>query len=161
MGSTVAIFSLVASALCALGWAAVANVRRAELVCAGVVLAVVLTTVGAVESTGWHRPHWSDWRLEEDGSYRVLAVKAVDGEAIYAYLDVGAREPRPLVFPWDEDAARELLRLMRRSRDTGRGLVYSHSFTYDSETAFSLTPPPPAGPMKTQDPPAEHFDRGD
>lgn len=125
-------------------------------------LGVPAITVAGVESLGWHKPMSLAWDLEA-GDHRVLAVKMVQDEAIYLYLDDGTRiEPRPLMLPWDNGTANRIQALMDESGPEANGefmLRYEPSLDI-SEQQFHPLPQPPVLPPKVAPEPAPHFNPG-
>lgn len=158
MENVALIFIIVAAVFLVLGIAALRVSKQPGAITAIASVAMVLSVVGAVESTGWHRPAWMAWRVSEGESYEVLAYRLVGGEVIYLYLSTDIREPRPLVLGWDDDLADELRKESEESADSGGVLMYRHSFGGKQE--FYSAPPPIVVPPKRGLPQSQHYERG-
>jgi hypothetical protein len=113
-----------------------------------------------IEALGHHRPLWTAWALEP-GDHRTLAVKMVQDQAIYLYLDTGREEPWQLRLPWDNEVANAIQRAIDEAPEGQEGqlmLRYEHSWDIHPRQ-FHPLPQPPALPAKPALPAAPHFEQ--
>lgn len=112
-----------------------------------------------IEALGHHKPLRFAWDLGS-GEHRVLAVKMVQDEAIYLYLDDSGRlEPRPLVLPWSNEAANRIQKLQDEAGPEAKGqflLRYEPSLDVH-RPQFHPLPQPPALLPKIAPAPPPHF----
>ena len=108
---------------------------------------------------GHHRPLAVAWEITA-GDHRVLAVKMVQDEAIYVYLDAGRSEPWPVLLPWSNEAANRIQKLQDEARADSHGqfiLRYEPSLDIHGPQ-FHPLPQPPLLPPKPVPDAAPHFE---
>lgn len=131
--------------------------------CVGLFLfGFVAVPVVYTETLGQHKPV----KLEQwlpDGDYVVLSWKAVQGRAIYIYLDSGRLEPWPLILPWDNRVAQKMQELSQLAPKENMGrFMFSYERSLDTHAPqFHPLPQPPALPPKPRDAPVPHVEEGD
>lgn len=91
------------------------------------------------------------------GDFKVLGIKLIEGEAIYALIDT-IGEPTYLRFPWDQDQAEKLQDMMDDPNNGGIVVQIPYEFSWDDNPPqFHPLPvpmdPPPKPPAKK----APHF----
>jgi hypothetical protein len=116
----------------------------------------------AIESLGWHKPLRLVWDLEA-GDHRVLAAKMVQDQGIYLYLDDPVRiEPRPILLPWDNEAANRIQKLMDEAEPDAQGqfmMRYEPSLDVHAPQ-FHPLPQPPVLPPKPRQERGLQFEQG-
>ena len=158
---SIAVLTLFASA----AWLAVWSRRDTWARPAAVLLFLIgIPVVGAaaIESLGWHKPLRLVWDLEP-GDHRVLAAKMVQDQGIYLYLDDPVRiEPRPVLLPWDNEAANRIQKLMDEAVPDAQGqFVMRYEPSLDvAAPQFHPLPQPPALPPKPRPERGLEFEQG-
>jgi len=113
------------------------------------ILGIPVVTAYAVQALGHHKPMKLAWDLPA-GEHRVMAVKMVEGDAIYLYLDTTRPAPHPLSLPWSLDTAKRIQKLMDEAAEAAKGqfmMRYEPSLdTYAPQ--FHPLPQPPVLPPK-------------
>ena len=110
---------------------------------------------------GHHRPMALAWEIPA-GDHRVLAVKMVQDEAIYIYLDAGRSEPWPVLLAWSNEAANRIQKLQEEAPPDSHGqfmLRYEPSLDVHGPQ-FHPLPQPPALPPKPVPDRAPHLEHG-
>ena len=115
-----------------------------------------------IESLGWHKPLKLAWDLGS-GDHRVLAAKMVQDRGIYLYVDDPERiEPRPILLPWDNEAADRIQKLMNEATSESQGqfmMRYEPSLDVRAPQ-FHPLPQPPALPPKPRPELGLEFEQG-
>ena len=123
-------------------------------------LGVPVIAMAGLQLLGHHRPMALAWELPA-GDHRVLAVKMVQDEAIYVYLDAGRSEPWPVLLPWSIEAADRIQKLQDEARPDSHGqfmLRYEPSLDVNGPQ-FHPLPQPPLLPPKPVPDAAPHLER--
>lgn len=114
------------------------------------------------------KPVSLEWAQRAAPQARVLGAKAMEGEAIYVFLELPeTREPRAYRLPWRRDLAEQLQGAQRQAEQHGGGVVMELPFDgkhYDSslderEPVFHA-PPPEALPDKAPPQATMLYERG-
>jgi len=162
--TTIAWLSVAVIALFAAAWLAIWSRRDTLARPVAVVLFMLgLPTIVAagVESLGWHKPLGFAWDLTP-GDHRVLSAKLVQDEAIYLYLDDPARlEPRPIIMPWNNEAANRIQKLQDGAGPQAKGqFVMRYEKSLDMHAPqFHPLPQPQVLPPKPRQERAPHYDQ--
>ena len=121
-----------------------------------------MIAAAGVQSLGQHRPLNLAWELPA-GDHRVLAVKMIQDQAIYLYLDTPDRlEPWPLVLPWSNETANRLQKLQDEATQEAQGqfvLRYDPSLDVNPRQ-FHPLPIPQMMPPKPRQQVAPHYEQG-
>jgi hypothetical protein len=109
---------------------------------------------------GHHRPMALAWELTA-GDHRVLAVKMVQDEAIYLYLDAGRSEPWPVLLPWSNEAANRIQKLQDEASPESLGqFIFSYEPSLDvHRPQFHPLPQPRLLPPKPVPDRAPHLEQ--
>ena len=124
-------------------------------------LGLPVIAAAGLQLLGHHRPMALAWEIPA-GDHRVLAVKMVQDEAIYLYLDAGRHEPWPVLLAWSNEAANRIQKLQEEGRADSHGqfmLRYEPSLDIH-RPQFHPLPQPPALPPKPVPKRAPHLEHG-
>lgn len=110
---------------------------------------------GVAELLSRPKPISLEWAQRAAPQARVLGAKAVEGEAIFVFLELPeTREPRAYRLPWRRELAEQLQGAQREAEERGGGLVMELPFdgeryeaSLDERPVFHA-PPPEALPPK-------------
>ena len=162
--STIAWFGVGVLALFAIAaWLTVWSRRDSWVRPAAVVLLLFgmpAIAIAGLQSLGHHRPMSLIWEITS-GEYRVLAVKMVQDEAIYIYLDADRSEPWPVQLPWDNETAKRIQELQEGADGDAQG---QFMFRYEpslntNAMQFHPLPQPQLMPQKPPEEPAPHLEQ--
>ena len=111
---------------------------------------------GVAELLSRPKPVSLEWAQRASEKAELLGAKAVEGEAIFLFLQLpGVAEPRAYQLPWRPELAEQLQNAQREAEKRGGGVMVERPFE-DRSTEPSLetrermfyAPPPPALPPK-------------
>lgn len=111
---------------------------------------------GLAELLSRPKPVSLEWAQRATAQARVLGAKAVEGEAIFLFLELpGVGEPRAYRLPWRRELAEQLQRAQRQAEERGAGVVMELPFdgkryeaSLDDREPVFHAPPPQALPDK-------------
>ena len=131
---TAATLLYAALAILAGGLAAVAiwSPRRLAVKIAAVVGAAAFLGVGylgAAELLSRPKPVSLEWAQRASAEAELLGAKAVEGEAIFLFLQLpGLEEPRAYQLPWSRQLAEQLQNAQREAAQNGGGILVDRPF---------------------------------
>lgn len=146
VGLFIALFAVHVALAWGLIWARRETVLR-HFAAPYVAASLPLFAFVGIETLGHHKPVQVAW-WELNQKPKVLAYKAVTGQAIYLYVDIGEAEPRALVLPWSAEKAKKLAQAM--DGDEGNGAYLEGDGNWLDGARVEYAPPQPPLPPKVQ-----------
>ena len=128
--------------------------RRPAIKCAALLASIGFVPVSyasLVDLLSKPKPVTMEWWQSSAAEAEVLAARAVEGEAIYLWLQLpGVAEPRAYVMRWDRARAEQLQQALRDAGQQGGGVRMRLPFepTLDDLEPKFYAPPQPALPPK-------------
>jgi hypothetical protein len=142
------------------------SVKLAALAASAAFLAIGYA--GVAELLSRPKPVSLEWAQRASEKAELLGAKAVEGEAIFLFLQLpGVGEPRAYQIPWRPDLAEQLQNAQRKAEQQGGGVMVERPFedrsgeaSLETRERMFYAPPPPALPPKAVADAPSFYQRG-